>query len=65
MRQILWKVKKKLTAVNNEIRAQGSDSKDFVLVPYHLKNINVVKKVAKDMNKRIATERGTTIFNAR
>lgn len=64
MRQILWKVKKKLTAVNNEIRAQGSDSKDVVLVPYHLKNINVVKKVAKDMNKRIATERGTTIFNA-
>lgn len=62
--QILKKIRRKLSTVNNSVGAQRTDQLDFFPVPYHLRNLSIVKKVAKDRSKRIAPERSTIVFNA-
>lgn len=61
--QIFKQVKRSMTTDINMIEA-NRDNREFLPVPYHLKDLSVVKKVAKNKNRRIASERSTTVFNA-
>lgn len=37
---------------------------NFLIVPYHMKNLNVTKKIARKSNRKLATRRNVTLFNA-
>lgn len=51
-------------ATNDKQAKNSIECKDFLPVPYHLKNFNCVKRIAKSRSKRLAPERSTTVFNA-
>lgn len=44
-------------------RKEEEENKSFMVVPYHLKNMNVMKKLAKKNKKQLASKRNPTLFN--
>lgn len=62
--KVLNQVKSKITKSAN----RAGDNPDniqqhYTSIPYHLKNVNIVKKTIKNKNKCIATKRNPTVFN--